>query len=75
VIIVEDTGAGIAAADQERIFEIFYTTKQHGTGLGLSICRSVIDAHGGRLRAIPKMPVGAMFEIYLPYSGGSETGA
>jgi signal transduction histidine kinase len=73
VIGVEDTGPGIAPADQERIFDAFFTTKQHGTGLGLSICRSVIDAHGGRLRAVPKAPVGAVFEIYLPYCGSAET--
>ena len=75
VISVEDTGRGIAAADQERIFDAFFTSKKHGTGLGLSICRSVIEAHGGRLRALSRAPIGAIFEIYLPYSGGSETGA
>jgi signal transduction histidine kinase len=75
IIGVEDTGPGIATADQERIFDAFFTTKKHGTGLGLSICRSVIDAHGGRLRTVPRAPVGAVFEIYLPYCGSAETSA
>jgi signal transduction histidine kinase len=72
VIKVGDTGPGITAADLDRIFDAFYTTKNHGTGLGLSICRSVITAHGGRLLASTKVPTGAIFEIYLPYSGGGE---
>ena len=74
VISVEDTGPGIAAADLERIFEIFYTTKDHGTGLGLSICRSVLDDHGGGLSAVAGMAAGAHFEIILPYGGGTEAG-
>jgi signal transduction histidine kinase len=73
VIGVEDTGPGIAPADQERIFETFYTTKSHGTGLGLSICRSAITAHGGRLDVAARMPTGAIFEIHLPYAGSAET--
>jgi len=72
VIRVEDTGPGIAAADRERIFETFYTTKHHGTGLGLAICRSVITAHGGQLRAVMGEPVGAVFEIQLPYAPETE---
>jgi signal transduction histidine kinase len=75
VIGVEDTGPGVAAVDQDRIFDAFFTTKKDGTGLGLSICRSVIDAHGGRLRAMPGAAAGARFEIYLPYCGGAEAGA
>jgi len=69
VIRVDDTGPGISADDQDRIFDAFFTTKSQGTGLGLSICRSVIEAHGGCLRAGSRQPVGATFEIYLPYSG------
>jgi signal transduction histidine kinase len=75
VIRVEDTGPGIAPADQERIFETFYTTKPEGTGLGLSICRSIIAAHGGELRVMTKAPTGASFEITLPCSGAGETAA
>ncbi len=74
MISVEDTGPGIAAADLDRIFEIFQTTKDHGTGLGLSICRSVLADHGGGLSAVAGMAAGAHFEIILPYGGGTEAG-
>jgi signal transduction histidine kinase len=75
VIRVEDTGPGITPADQERVFETFYTTKQQGTGLGLSICRSIIAAHGGQLRVVATAPTGAIFEITLPSGGGGEPAA
>jgi signal transduction histidine kinase len=68
VVKVEDTGPGISAEDQERIFDIFYTTKGNGTGLGLSICRSIITAHGGTLYATAREPIGAVFEIHLPFN-------
>ena len=48
---VRDTGPGIDPEHLERVFEAFYTTKSSGMGMGLSICRSIIDAHGGRLWA------------------------
>ena len=48
-VAVRDTGPGIDAGHLERVFEAFYTTKSGGVGMGLSICRSIIDAHGGRL--------------------------
>jgi signal transduction histidine kinase len=73
MISVEDTGPGIAAADQEQIFELSYTTKAHGMGLGLSICRSVITANGGRIRAITGPSAGAIFEVCLPYNVSAET--
>ena len=74
-IDVQDTGTGITAVDRERIFEIFYTTKEHGTGLGLSICRSVVAALGGRLDVADRVSTGARFEIYLPYGHGAEKAA
>jgi PAS domain S-box-containing protein len=65
-IIVEDTGCGIDPADYERIFNTFYTTKQHGMGMGLFICRSIIETHRGRLWALPRSPFGTTFHLTLP---------
>jgi PAS domain S-box-containing protein len=67
---VRDTGPGIAPEHRERVFETFYTTKSGGVGMGLSICRSIIDAHGGRLWADANEPRGAVFHLALPTSKG-----
>jgi signal transduction histidine kinase len=60
---VRDSGPGFAPAALERVFEGFYTTKPSGLGMGLSICRSIIEAHGGRLWASPNVPRGAIFGL------------
>ena len=52
------------------MFDAFYTTKSSGTGMGLSICRSIIDAHGGRLWAEANEPRGAVFQFTLPGAEG-----
>jgi PAS domain S-box-containing protein len=70
-ITVEDTGIGIDSAHFNRIFDPFFTTKTHGMGLGLSICRSIIEAHGGKLRASPRNPFGSCFYLSLPISAAS----
>ncbi len=61
LVAVSDSGPGLPQANPERIFDAFYTTKASGLGLGLSICRSIIDAHGGRLWAKPNDPRGTVF--------------
>ena len=66
VVTVSDTGPGIAPENLERIFEPFFTTKSSGVGIGLSICRSIIEAHGGSLRAGANQPRGTMFQFTLP---------
>jgi PAS domain S-box-containing protein len=65
-IEVRDSGPGFAAADLDRVFEAFYSTKPSGVGLGLSICRSIIEAHDGRLWASPNVPRGAIFGFTAP---------
>jgi signal transduction histidine kinase len=71
LISVEDSGTGIDAKDRDQIFEPFFTTKPRGMGLGLSICRSIIEAHGGRLWAAPGQLGGTVFQFTLPvYSAG-----
>jgi PAS domain S-box-containing protein len=66
LITVRDTGPGLDLPSIERIFEAFYTTKPSGMGMGLSICRSIIEAHGGRLWASANVPQGALFQFTLP---------
>jgi PAS domain S-box-containing protein len=66
LVAVRDSGPGLAPATLERLFESFYTTKPGGLGLGLSICRSIIEAHGGRLWACANVPCGAIFQFTVP---------
>jgi PAS domain S-box-containing protein len=70
LVTVRDTGPGIEPADAERLFEPFYTTKESGMGMGLSICRSIVEAHGGKLRVFRNEPHGAVFQFDLTGSGG-----
>ena len=66
LITVGDSGIGLPGNKAERIFDAFFTTKPHGTGMGLSISRRIIEAHGGRLWAIPNAARGAVFQFTLP---------
>jgi PAS domain S-box-containing protein len=65
-ITVSDGGPGIPPADLERIFEAFVTTKRQGLGLGLAICRSIVEAHRGRIRATNNPSAGATLHLELP---------
>ena len=63
---VQDTGPGLSPESLSRLFEPFYTTKPEGMGIGLCICRSIIEAHGGRLWATRCEPRGALFQFTIP---------
>lgn len=66
LVTVQDTGPGLAPEGLDRLFEAFYTTKANGLGMGLSICRSIVEAHQGRLWATANKPQGAVFQFMLP---------
>jgi signal transduction histidine kinase len=63
---VRDSGHGLRPESLPRLFEPFYTTKPDGMGMGLSVCRSIIEAHGGRLWTEANEPRGAVFKFTLP---------
>jgi PAS domain S-box-containing protein len=68
-IAVRDWGPGLEPESLDRLFDAFYTTKPDGMGMGLSICRSIIEAHGGRVWATTNVPQGAAFQFTLPHQG------
>ena len=66
-VTVSDSGPGLSAAQAERLFEAFYTTRENGMGMGLAICRSIVDGHGGRISALPQQAGhGARIAFVLP---------
>jgi PAS domain S-box-containing protein len=71
LVAVRDSGPGLSPATRERLFDAFYTTKPDGLGLGLSICRSIIEAHGGRLWASANVSRSAIFNFTVPAHSGS----
>ena len=66
ILAVTDSGIGISAENANRLFNAFFTTKSSGLGMGLSICRSIVDAHGGRMSASNNDAHGATFQFFLP---------
>jgi PAS domain S-box-containing protein len=68
LVAVKDTGTGLDTAAAERVFQPFFTTKADGLGMGLGICRSIVEAHGGRLWVSPRAPHGADVRFTVPLS-------
>jgi C4-dicarboxylate-specific signal transduction histidine kinase len=66
LVSVTDCGVGISAENADQLFNAFFTTKSSGMGMGLSICRTIMEAHGGRLWATANIPRGATFQFTLP---------
>jgi signal transduction histidine kinase len=75
MVSVEDTGTGVEPKDIDQIFNPLVTTKSNGMGMGLSICRSIIEAHDGRLWVKPNTPDGAVFQFMLLADGAASAGA
>ncbi|HEX6240277.1 MAG TPA: ATP-binding protein, partial [Polyangiales bacterium] len=73
LLSVSDQGSGIPEEEREKIFDLFYTTKQHGTGLGLALTQQIIVAHRGRIRCAGGERGGTSFEIRLPRESQSIT--
>jgi len=71
IVSVADTGTGIGPQELDRIFDPLFTTKSGGMGMGLSICRSIIEAHDGRLWVAPNKPEGAVFQFMLLADGAT----
>jgi signal transduction histidine kinase len=69
LVAIEDTGTGLDPAVAERMFQPFFTTKPDGLGMGLAICRSIVEAHGGRLWVSPREPHGTDVRFTVPLWG------
>ena len=66
LVAVEDSGVGIDPENARQLFNAFFTTKPSGMGMGLSICRSIVENHGGKLWASPRVPHGTTFRFTVP---------
>jgi signal transduction histidine kinase len=71
LVAVQDSGPGLEPESVDRLFDPFHTTKPGGMGMGLSICRSIIEAHGGRVWATTNVPQGAVLQFTLPQQGAT----
>lgn len=75
VLRVQDTGPGIAAGVRDRMFNPFFTTREHGTGLGLAIVHRIVDAHGGRVSVRNRKSGGAVVDLILPAVSAAAEGS
>ena len=70
-VTISDLGPGVSAKDEDKLFAHFFTTKAYGLGLGLSICRTIIEAHGGKIGFVPDIKMGTVVRFTLPISDES----
>lgn len=75
LVSIGDSGVGVGEQDVDRIFNPLFTTKPSGMGMGLAICRSIIEAHHGRIWVAPNNPQGALFQFVLPADHATSAGA
>lgn len=75
LVSIGDSGIGVGEQDVDRIFNPLFTTKPSGMGMGLAICRSIIEAHHGRIWVAPNNPQGAVFQVVLPADRATSAGA
>jgi signal transduction histidine kinase len=71
IVAVVDTGPGVPPELMERVFDPFFSTKERGSGLGLAICASIVQTHGGRLKAANREVGGAVFTVEFPLAVGA----
>jgi signal transduction histidine kinase len=69
LVAMRDSGPGLDSTALDRLFDAFYTSKPDGMGMGLAISRTIVEAHGGQLWAMPNVPRGAIFQFRLPSDG------
>jgi signal transduction histidine kinase len=69
---VEDNGHGMSAADAEKVFDEFFTTKERGTGLGLHTTKEIVTQHGGTIRCRSVENEGTTFSLWLPRVGSDK---
>lgn len=73
VVTVEDSGPGLDPSNADKIFEMFFTTKEKGMGIGLAMCRSILESHRGTIEVSTSELGGCRFDVCLPNSEESET--
>jgi C4-dicarboxylate-specific signal transduction histidine kinase len=71
IVEVQDSGPGLGGIAPDRVFDAFYTTKPEGMGIGLAVSRTIIESHGGQLRAFANVPKGVVFQFQLPTNGAA----
>ena len=67
VFTISDTGPGIAEKNQDKIFDVLFSTKAQGLGMGLAICRTIVESHGGKIYLGPDQDIGTKIVFHIPF--------